>query len=301
MATVIPCVCTNRTPRAVRACLDALAEQDGLDRVVLVVSGPAKAGGDDVASHEGSARDVLGPRVSVLRSPLPGLSRARNRALVEAADADVFAFIDDDALVGDGWLAGMREAWQRAEPDVACIGGPIRPRFVGDRPRWLSDALLPVLTALDYGPAPRDLDPFETTVYGANVAFRCGPLRDVGGFQPGLGHGGRPTGFGEEDEAQRALAVAGFRVRYEPEPWVWHVIPRERVAPAAFLRRRLGYGAGMGARGARAPGVALRQLASSGAGAPVAAARGDVALAMERATRAAENAGVLLAPLLVRR
>jgi hypothetical protein len=33
----------------------------------------------------------------------------------------------------------------------------------------------------------------------------------------------------------------------------------------------------------------------------VAAARGDAKLAMERATRVAENAGVLLAPMLARR
>jgi GT2 family glycosyltransferase len=221
--------------------------------------------------------------------------------VAECEDSDVIAFVDDDAIVGDGWLEAMQGAWERAEERVACIGGPIRPRFTAGRPAWLSDRLLPVLTTLDYGPDARDLDPFETTVYGANVAFRAGPLRDVGGFDPGLGHGGRATGFGEEDEAERALYRAGYVVRYEPGPWIWHVIPAERTARAAFLRRRLDYGVGLGARGGRGPGRAVRQLASSAAGVPVAAARGDATLAMERATRVAENAGVLLAPVLTRR
>ena len=242
-----------------------------------------------------------GPGITVLHEPRPGLSRARNRVLLECADDDVLAFVDDDTLVGEGWLAALQAAWGQAPPRVACIGGPIRPRFEGPRPSWLSDRLLPVLTTLDYGPDARDLDPFVTTVYGANISFRAGPLRDVGGFDPWLGHGGRATGFGEEDEAERALARAGFVVRYEPGPWVEHVIPARRTRPVAFLRRRLEYGAGLGARGGRAPVRAARQLASSAAGAPLAALRGDAALTMERATRVAENAGVLLAPMLARR
>jgi phosphoribosylamine--glycine ligase len=43
-----------------------------------------------------------------------------------------------------------------------------------------------------------------------------------------------------------------------------------------------------------------REVAAA-AGVPMAAARCDEALAMERATRVAENAGVLLAPVLARR
>ena len=190
---MIAVVCTNRPPAAVAPALDALRAQDA--RVLVVASG-------------GAAPDAFGPDVAVLHEPRPGLSRARNRALAECADDEVLAFVDDDAIAGDGWRAAMEAAWDRAEAAVACIGGPIRPCFEAERPAWLSDRLLPVLTTLDYGPEPRDLDPFATTVYGANVAFRAGPLRDVGGFEPGLGHGGRPTGFGEEDEAERALARA---------------------------------------------------------------------------------------------
>ena len=283
---MIAVVCTNRPPAAVAPALDALRDQDA--RVLVVASG-------------GAAPDAFGPNVAVVHEPRPGLSRARNRALVECGDDEVLAFVDDDAVVGDGWRAAMEAAWGRAEAAVACIGGPIRPRFEAERPTWLSDRLLPVLTTLDYGPEPCDLDPFVTTVYGANVAFRAGPLRDVGGFEPGLGHGGRPTGFGEEDDAERALARAGFLVRYEPGPWVEHVIPAARTRRAAFLRRRFGYGVGLGVRGGRALAPAARQLATSAAGAPVAALRRDSALTMERATRVAENAGVLLAPVLARR
>jgi hypothetical protein len=50
-----------------------------------------------------------------------------------AEDDDVLAFVDDDALVGDGWLFELRAAWERAGDRVACIGGPILPRFATRR------------------------------------------------------------------------------------------------------------------------------------------------------------------------
>lgn len=288
-------VCTNRPAAASADCLTALiAEQV---EVIVVVSG----GDAGVAQAYRDAIGVAPAELTILAEPRPGLARARNRALAHCGDQDVLAFVDDDAIVGDGWLAAMHAAWQRAPEPTACIGGPIRPRFAGERPRWLSDDLLVVLTALDYGPQPLELDPFVTTVYGANISFRVGPLRGVGGFDPAFGHVGRRTGFGEEDEAERALARAGYGVRYDPGPWVWHEVAADRLVRRAFLARRMAYGAVLGARGGRTRRRALRQALSSGVGAPLAAARGDERLAMERATRLAENVGVLLAPLAARR
>ena len=133
------------------------------------------------------------------------------------------------------------------------------------------------------------------------MTFRAGALRVVGGFDPAWGHRGPRVWFSEEDEAQRALARAGGRIRYAAGAWVWHAIPPNHLRRGWFLRRRFRYGASLGARRARSRALALRQALSSAAGVPVAAAQGDERLAMERAVRAAENAGVLLAPVLARR
>ena len=161
--------------------------------------------------------------------------------------------------------------------------------------------MLPTLSMVDYGPAAAGPRPGVRTVYGANMSFRCGPLRRVGGFDPAFGHRGGRIWFSEEDEAQRALARAGWTVRYVPDAWVWHVVRPERLQRVAFLRRRFSYGATLGARRGRSPALAARQGASSAVGAPVAAARGDERLFMERTLRAVENAGVLAGPLLARR
>lgn len=277
-------VCTNRDPRAIGPSLAALEAQVAPGALALVCSGLAPGA---VMAHE----ETFGG--TVLEEPLIGLSRARNRALAWCGADDVLAFVDDDAVVADGWWAALTSAWVAAAPQVACIGGPIRPRYAVEPPHWLSPPLLPALTVLDHGPEPLDLDPGATTVYGANISFRVSPLRDVGGFDPSFGHSGGRIWFAEEDEAQRALARAGWRVRYVPDAAVWHVIGPERLTRGSFVRRRFAYGATLGVRRARSQPLAFRQAITSAAGAVAAAASGRDALAMERLVRAVENVGVL--------
>ncbi|MEA2472045.1 MAG: glucosyl-dolichyl phosphate glucuronosyltransferase [Thermoleophilaceae bacterium] len=287
-------VCTNRLPAAVAEALSALGGQVEGGSLALVLSGLPAA---EEEAHRAAFDGV------VLVEPRPGLSRARNRALAWAAEsgADALAFVDDDAVVDPGWRAALGRRWDEAPASVACIGGPIRPRYSVPLPSWFSDGIAHALTLLDRGPGVRDLDPSLEAVYGANISFRVDPLREIGGFDPALGHAGARVFFAEEDEAQRALVRLGYGVRYVPDAAVEHLIPPERLTRASFIRRRFWFGAALGLRGGRGPGHAARQALISGVGALAAAARRRDARAMERAVRAAENLGVLAAPLVSRR
>jgi glycosyltransferase involved in cell wall biosynthesis len=280
-------VCTNRSPGDVAESLAALAEQAPSDRILVVTSG---LGGEEAALHRAAAP---GP---VDEEARPGLSLARNRGLDWAAaqGAGVIAYLDDDAVVDPGWWAALCGHWQRADEAVAAIGGPIRPRWSVPPPAWISPPILPALTLLDLGGEERELDPQVTTVFGANISFAVEPLRAIDGFDPAFGHSGERVFFSEEDQAQRALAERGYRVLYAPEMGVRHVIPPGRLTRRSFMRRRFAYGRALGARDGRGTGKALRQLATSAPGAALALGRRDQRLFMERAVRAAENAGVLL-------
>jgi GT2 family glycosyltransferase len=279
-------VCTNRTPAEAAESLSALAGQIPADRIVVVCSGLPP---DLVAAHRAAAP---GP---VLEETAPGLSLARNRALEWAPAGGAIAFVDDDAVVAPGWGEALERRWSQAAADVGCIGGPIRPRWSVPPPGWLSDPLLPALTLLDRGPDELELDTRVSLVSGANISFAVDPLREAGGFDPRFGHSGSRVYFSEEDQAQRALARNGYRVLYAPDMAVEHVIPAGRLTRRSFMRRRFAYGRAMGASGGRPRSVALRQVARSAPAALLALARGDGAKFMERAVRAAENAGVVAA------
>jgi glucosyl-dolichyl phosphate glucuronosyltransferase len=287
-------VCTNRPAGRVGDCLAALGEQVPEGELALVASA--------LPASEVEFLRRSGAGAAVLVEPRPGLSRARNRALAWAGDEDaVLAFVDDDTVPEAGWRDALVRRWDEAPAAVACLGGPIRPRFETAPPPWFSDGIAHVLTLLDRGPEVRDLDPSAEAVYGANISFRVGALERIGGFDPGLGHGPGRVFFGEEDEAQRALAGLGFLVRYVPDAGVEHVIGPERLTRRSFLVRRFAFGRALGARGGRPRAVAARQALGTAAGAAVATASGDGPLAMERAVRSAENLGALYASIRPRR
>jgi GT2 family glycosyltransferase len=288
-------VCTNRPPEAVAEALSALAADAPEAQRAVITSGLPQAA---VRAHRSAA-----PGWEVLAEPEAGLSRARNRALAWAGDdGDVLAFVDDDAVVQPGWYDALRRRWDEAPERVACIGGPIRPRFETPPPPWVSDQILPALTLLDRGADVRDLDPAsEEAVYGANISFRAGPLREAGGFAEHWGHSGARVFFGEEDEAQRALARAGYTTRYVPDASVLHVIPAERLTRKSFLKRRYAFGKALGARGGRRRGLAAKQVLVATAGVLLAAAQRNDKKLMERAVRAAENLGALLTRVRARR
>jgi peptidoglycan/xylan/chitin deacetylase (PgdA/CDA1 family) len=130
------------------------------------------------------------------------------------------------------------------------------------------------------------------------VSFRTAALRGAGGFWPARGHLwlGRDW-FADEHETQRELGRAGWRARWAPGARAQRLLPA-RVRPGDVLRLRWRYGARLALVGGGRPArVAARTAATSLAGAAVSAARGERAT-VERAARAAENLGVLLAPLV---
>ena len=228
-------------------------------------------------------------RIEVVRlAAAPGRWRERNR-LLEATEADVLAFLDDDVQEPEGWRERLEAAWAQAAPGVAAIGGPVA---LSSRPLWAGPDLDAVLGALDHGPEPRELDPRSATLVAGNLSFRVWQLAAIGGFKEPPADRGDRDWFAEEHEAQRELGRWGWRILYEPGLRV------ERAPDARLLRvirSRYRYGARQGRAGSRERGPALRQAASSGAGLIPAMLRRDRPTATERAVRAAENLGTALA------
>ena len=134
----------------------------------------------------------------------------------------MLAFVDDDAVVDQGWLEALPAAGTRRRPrSPDRRADPAALRRSRRRPGSRTE-IRPALTLLDRGAEVRDLDPHvEEAVYGANVSFRVGPLRrGRAASTRHSGHRGGSVFFAEENEAQLALARLGFRVRYVPDAGV---------------------------------------------------------------------------------
>lgn len=290
-------VCTNRRPEQIEPCLERIGRQlrDQAEARGVVVSS-----GLDRGAHAAVAAVGAKHGLDAVWEPRPGLAVARNRALAEAPEDGVLALTDDDALPDFDWVARLLKHWRTAPLEVACIGGPILPRWMV-RPPWMGPRLEIVFSLLDRGTGIHDLIPGREDAWGANASFRVAPLRAVGGFDTALGASTDAPLFADETEAQHRLAAAGHRGLYAGDVRVEHVIPAERVRLREIARRRFWAGVSM---------RLTRQWTYTGGAARLVAGSVEAGLAALRRrppgvgaglARAAAGAGVLSTPLVRRR
>jgi glycogen synthase len=202
-------------------CLSGLAYQRHSDFEVLVVAGPST---DDTQAV--LARHA--PRVRVLRCGEANLSASRNIGLA-AAEGEVVAFLDDDAVPEPDWLQRLSTAYQN--PQVGGVGGAIwdgtgvtyQCRAVqADRlGRTLQVGALSQ-ARLD---APGKGMERYLSLTGANSSFRRQALLDIGGFDEAY------TYFLDETDVCLRLAEAGWRLEFVADAEVHHA-----YAPSAQRR-----------------------------------------------------------------
>jgi len=238
-AVVICAYTLDRWDDLHEAVLSAAAQQPVPDEIVLVID-------HNDALLERAGRE-LGPEVPGLRVVAnvrrQGLSGARNTAL-ELLDAEVVAFLDDDACADPEWLVRLTAPY--VDPAVIAVGGSATPR-------WSDGAARPVTLPATDGQAWGELDwvvgcsyqgqPTSTrtvrNVMGCNMSFRREVFVSVGGFSEDLGRVGRtPLGCEETELCIRATtARPDARVVFEPTARVRHHVSDDRLTWSYLLHR----------------------------------------------------------------
>lgn len=243
--TVTVVICTrDRADDLVRA-LESLERQTYRDFRVLVV--------DNAPSGQTTARAVEGLRgrfdhLDYVVEPEPGLSNARNCA-IQTVGTDVVAWIDDDEVADENWLAEIVAAFIRY-PDAAAVSGTVVPAELETWPQWwfeqygghskgrgFTKAVFPQGDTGKQSP----LYPLPAFGAGANMAIRTSAMTGLGGFDRALG-AGSPTFGGEDTLLFSQLLVGGQTVVYEPAALTRHF---HRRTYAELQRQMFGYGVGL--------------------------------------------------------
>jgi len=223
-AVIVP---TRRRPAYLDVALASIAPQAAAeDAEVLVVDD-----GPDEATRVVAARH--GARL-LAHASTRGLNAARNTG-IDATDAELLAFVDDDVAVRPGWLGALRGAAAALPEEVGVLTGPIRARFEDHRLR-LCGREGPPITFQELGAEDRDAD----HAWGANMAVRRSALERAGRFDERF----RLYG-GDEAEWQRRLVASGGRIRYVAAAAVDHRRAGDdarlrSLCRAAFARGRAG-------------------------------------------------------------
>lgn len=159
-----------------------------------------------------------------------GLSGARNAGLA-STDADIVAFLDDDATAEPDWLRLLIGAFDA--PDVVAAGGAVVPE--GSVPTWWPVEFNWVI-GCSWPGLPESDGPVRNVI-GCSMALRRDATEAAGGFADGIGRvGAVPTGCEETDLCIR-LRAAGGEVEYRPASVVRHRVAPHRVTTRYFLHR----------------------------------------------------------------
>lgn len=238
-------VCTRNRAEGLRTTIESLQKQD-YDRIrILVVD---NASDDDEALRVVSEFADARIPVSMVVEPVPGLSRARNRAIDET-QTDLIAFIDDDETPSQDWAVEIVRGFEAAE-NVDCVTGVIVPRSLETHTEQLFELWgghskgLTFVQQVHDGRAmdrSRILFPLPPFGVGGNMAFRTDALRRLGGFNTLLGAGTPVKGAEDTDMFTRVLLDGGTLV-YRPSAIVGHL---HRDGIAALTDQLYGYGSGL--------------------------------------------------------
>lgn len=223
---------TYRRPGDLRELLPLLLDQarevasDGryVVDVLVVDNDPAHSGAATVAG-------TAAPELRYVSEPTPGIAAVRNRALEEAGDARLLAFIDDDERPRPGWLQHLLDTW--ASNGAAAVAGRIVARFTEEPAPWLragdlfARRSMPTGTAIDVAAA-------------GSLLLDLDQVRSLGvGFDAALGLGG-----GEDNLFTRSLVRAGGRIVWCDESVAVDPVPAERMTRDWLRRRAWSHGSG---------------------------------------------------------
>ena len=226
-------ICTRDRPQDLKRCLEAITCLPDDGQEILVI--------DSCSQGSGTRKIVRNfANVRYVREKLPGLNRARNRALVEASH-EIIAFIDDDAIPDLNWLRAISPNF--SDPRVLCVTGLTMPlELVTEAQQWFER----------YSPFNRG---FTRKVFdsnnlhqhsagrvgsGVNMTLRKSVLNLVGPFDEIL-DAGTPTRSGGDTEMFYRIITSGYQIIYDPNALSWH---RHRRTWEELRQVLYGYGVG---------------------------------------------------------
>mgnify|MGYP000596945160 CR=1 FL=1 len=161
----------------------------------------------------------------------PGLHWARH-AGARAAQGEILAYTDDDAIAHSDWLKELYRAY--TELDADCAGGKILIRWDQEPPTWV----LPyesVLGRIDRGPEMCLLESGQH-INGGNFSIKKQRLFEIGGFNPDQ-IGQHLIGDGESGLCDK-IHRAGWKMAWVPGALVWHRQFVEKNATLKDIARR---------------------------------------------------------------
>lgn len=229
---IVICTYTEHRSHLVDACVtSAIKELPETGTITLVV--------DHATAHARTLEEHYRhiPCVHLMENTRHrGLSGARNTAIA-ASTADVLLFIDDDAILQEGWFEALVSRLE--DPNVAIIAGAVLPDWESatGAPTWFPPEFGWVV-GCDYVGMAASGSEIRNPI-GACMAIRREVFAGIGLFAEGLGRiGTHPVGGEETDLGIRLRRhMPDAQIIRDTDLAVRHFVPHARTRVSYMLRR----------------------------------------------------------------
>lgn len=162
-----------------------------------------------------------------------GLSAARNKGINESCGEYIY-FIDDDAVAPSHLLSTLFADIHEQHPDV--LGGAVHGLWEKTPPAWLYTEYWRMLSLVSWGNEKRLLQ-YPEILIGCNMMIKKSLFDQFGLFDTKLGRKGSNLIGHEERELQKKIFDGGGIVLYNPQAYVFHKVPVERMTMTYFIKR----------------------------------------------------------------
>jgi glycosyltransferase involved in cell wall biosynthesis len=232
VSIVVP---TFRRPTLLRECLLSCLKQIDVDLLsveVLVVDNSPESSAAAVVNEIASAAARC---VRYVHEPTPGISSARNAGLCHAR-GEFIAFIDDDEIATERWLAHLLTTQSNFNADV--VFGPVLPLIPASADEFCKSSLKALLTHSTNHPTGTEVASTLLVPFWARGGRKAYPRLASGNvliwgrspkveglrFDPRLGRTG-----GEDDLYFNQLSTDGAHFVWCAEAVTWEYVPKERL------------------------------------------------------------------------
>jgi len=184
--------------------------------LVVVVDGTREVY-DRVVENYGNYEDV----VVYCNEENVGLLESRNTG-AELASGDIVAFIDDDAVADEKWVAELVRGYE--EQDALAVGGKMVGDWVARKPTFLPEEFYWLVGVTHRGFA--NGSGWVRNTFGSNISFDQDVFLELNGFDTEIGgrKGDANLQGGETELCARLAAEYGETVWYNPDAMVAHKV-----------------------------------------------------------------------------
>lgn len=221
-------ICTYNRAKLLSLALKSLAEQsqDKNFFEIIVVDNNSQDNTKIVVDEWIKKNDI---NIKYVFEKKRGKSHALNSG-VEMSKGKYIAFLDDDAKAEKNWLKGACDLIGKNDLDI--FGGPIIPYYKNKKPEWFLDRY----ETRSFSNKKGYLD--NKFLAGSNMFFKKNIFFDVGLFNVDLGPRGDDFSLAEDTEMQLRAKKKGFKIYYDPDIFVYHIVPTYKMNIKYILKRK---------------------------------------------------------------